>query len=412
MISQNRVGLRIAVYHNLPSGGGKRALYEMMRHLAERHDLTVFTLSTAEHDFCDLRLYCREHFVYSFQPLPLVNRPFGRLNQGIRSVDLYRLEALQRKIAGDIDNSGFDLVFVHGCQFSTSPGILKYLQNPSVYYCQEPPRSLYEPSMERSEMRLSKLQKACNLVDPLPTLYRKSLNRLDQKNVRSAKAILANSHYSRETLYRTYGIFACVSRLGVDTNLFRPLSIAKKSQIISVGSLTARKGFDFIVRSLGRIEPRIRPRLVIVSNFTVPTEHDYLQDLAESEGVEVKFLTEISDSGLVEAYNCSLMTVYAPIMEPFGLVPLESMACGTPVIGVCEAGIRETVCHGENGLLVQRNVASFARAINELLGDQQQLATYGANARKYVEGNWTWGRAGNELESQLHRIRLNIDQIA
>ena len=227
--------MRIAVYHNLPSGGGKRALYEMTRRLAERHEITVYTLATAEHDFCDLRPYCARHVVFPFRPLPLARHPLGRLNQGIRSLDLLRLEMVQRRVAAQIDQEGYDVVFVQNCQFSQSPALLKPLTAPSVSYCGEPPRLLYEPAAERPYNCFSRAQRIGNLFDPFPGLYRRTLRRMDIENVRAAGTVLVNSHYSRETFYRIYGLFAQVGRLGVDAERFRPLSLAREHRVISVG---------------------------------------------------------------------------------------------------------------------------------------------------------------------------------
>lgn len=393
--------MKIGIYHNLPSGGGKRALFEMTRRLAERHEVDVYTLSTAEHDFCDLRPHCQQHVVWPFQPLPLARRPFGRLNQGIRSADLRRLETVQRQIAAQIDGGGYDVTFVHNCQFGQSPGLLKFLRTPSVYYCQEPPRLLYEPPIQRSYRRLSPAQRLGNLFDPLPGLYRKTLRRMDRDNVRAASVVLANSHYSRETLFRTYGIFAHVGRLGVDSERFRPLSLAKQHRVISVGALTPYKGFDWVIQSLARIEAGQRPALTIVSNFTNPTEKAYLQDLANRGAVEVEFRAGVSDDELVESYNRALLTVYAPVMEPFGFVPLESMACGTPVVGVCEAGVRETIVHEATGLLVERYTARFASAIVSLLNDRDQRAVLGRQGRDFVATLWSWEQSVREIEDHL-----------
>ena len=81
------------------------------------------------------------------------------------------------------------------------------------------------------------------------------------------------------------------------------------------------------------------------------------------------FRVGIPDEGLVQLYNRAMLTVYAPIMEPFGFVPLESMACGTPVVGIREAGVRETVRHAETGFLVDRDPEQFAAAVLALLDD-------------------------------------------
>ncbi len=95
--------MRIAIYHNLPSGGGKRALYEFTRRLAAKHPIEVFTLSSADHDFADLRPLVNSYRVYEFEPLPLLRSPFGRLNQSIRTIDLHRVRRINRQIAADIE---------------------------------------------------------------------------------------------------------------------------------------------------------------------------------------------------------------------------------------------------------------------------------------------------------------------
>jgi glycosyltransferase involved in cell wall biosynthesis len=396
--------MRIAIYHNLPSGGGKRALFEMVRRLASNHTLDCYTLSCAEHAFGDIRPFCNQHYVYPFAALPLARRPFGRVNQGIRSVDLLRLRALQRRIAAQIDQGGYDAVFVHICQFGQSPAVLQFLRTPSVYYCQEPPRLLYEPPVPRPYRRFSPAQQLGNLVDPFPSLYRTTLRRLDTANVRSASLVLVNSHYSHETLYRTYGIFAQVGRLGVDVEKFRPLALAKEQRVVSVGALTPLKGFDFIIRSLSHIEAGQRPALTIISNFAIPAERGYLQELAHNLDVQVDFHVGLSDDELVESYNRSLLTIYAPVMEPFGFVPLESMACGTPVVGVQEAGVRETVCHGETGWLIPRDAYGFATAITAILNNPELRSRLGRQAREYVVVNWSWQRTADELETHLARL--------
>lgn len=393
--------MRLAIYHNLPSGGGKRALYEITVRLAQRHEVDAYTLSCAEHDFCDLRPFVQRHVIFPFRPLPLARRPFGRLNQGIRTADLLRLEAVQGRIAAQIDAAGYDVVFVHNCRFGQSPGLLKFLRTPSVYYCQEPPRQIYEPPVDRTYARFSSVQQMGNLVDPFLGLYRRILRWLDRANTLAAGTVLVNSHYSRETLYRTYGIFAHVSRLGVDTERFRPLSLDRELRVVSVGALTPNKGFDLVIRSLAQIEAAQRPALTIISNAVNPPEHDHLRNLAGSLDVTVDFRAGVSDDALVEAYNRALLTVYAPIMEPFGFVPLESMACGTPVVGVNEAGVRETIRHAETGLLVERDPRRFAAAIAGLVGDHERWARLAGQGRAYVQAEWGWERSVRDLEGYL-----------
>jgi glycosyltransferase involved in cell wall biosynthesis len=394
--------VRIAIYHNLPSGGGKRALYELTRHFTEGHILDIYTLSTSDHEFCDLRPYSHSYQVFPFTPFPLANSPFGRLNQGIRAVDLLRLRRIQRSIAQKIDRINYDVVFVHHCRFGQSPSLLKFLKTPSVYYCQEPPRLLYEPPVPRPYTEFSRVQRLGNWFDPFPGIYRRTLARLDCQNMRAATRVLVNSHYSRETLYRTYGIFAQVAYLGVDTEKFHPLGLPRENFVLSVGALNPHKGFDFLIESLAFLETAQRPQLVIVSNFQDARERQFLERLAAEKQVRVTFKVMIPDEDLVRLYNQAQLTLYAPIMEPFGFVPLESMACGTPVVGVREAGVRETVRDGVTGVLTEREPRWMAAAIQNLLNAPPLMAEYSAKSREDTVTRWSWEHASITMERFLN----------
>lgn len=393
--------MNIAIYHNLPSGGGKRALFAMAQQLAPRHTLDVYTLSTAEHDFCDLRPLARKHVVSPFQPLPLSRPPLGRLNQGIRTVDLLRLGAVQRRLAAQIDAAGYDAVFVHNCRFSQSPGLLKFLRTPSVYYCQEPPRYLYEPAANRPYLHFTRGQRIGNLFDPLPALYRRTLATLDRRSAAAASLILVNSAYSRESLYRIYGVSAKICYLGVDVQRFRPLALPRENFVVSVGALIANKGFDFLIQSLAHIDASSRPCLALVSNQVDEREQAYLASLAQSLAVKVKFLPRVTDDELVRLYNRAAATLYAPVLEPFGFVPIESMACATPVVGVFEGGVRESVTAGVTGLLAQRDPFEFAEAIQRVLRDPVWAQELGNNGLRHVQQHWTWEATAERVERAL-----------
>jgi glycosyltransferase involved in cell wall biosynthesis len=90
-------------------------------------------------------------------------------------------------------------------------------------------------------------------------------------------------------------------------------------------------------------------------------------------------------------------------LEPFGFVPLESMASGTPVIGVREGGIRETIVDGVTGFLVDRDPAAMARALDRLLAYPQEIEELGRRGREYVCQVWTWERTMTVLEQHLEQ---------
>jgi glycosyltransferase involved in cell wall biosynthesis len=120
--------------------------------------------------------------------------------------------------------------------------------------------------------------------------------------------------------------------------------------------------------------------------------------------VDIDILTMISDEELIRLYNKAKMVVYAPYLEPFGYVPLEAMACGTPVVGVKEGGLRESILHNKTGLLTQRNEKDFANAIIKLLENQELWDRLSQTGVKYIDCVWTLDKAGERLINHIYRI--------
>jgi glycosyltransferase involved in cell wall biosynthesis len=203
---------------------------------------------------------------------------------------------------------------------------------------------------------------------------------------------------------RSYGRNSFVSYLGVDTEVFKPLSIPEEDFVLSVGRLIPSKGFDFIVSSLGTIHSKIRPKLIIVSVEIDIHFKDSLEHFAQKNGVDLRIKSLIADDELVSLYNKSKLVLYAPYLEPFGLVPLEAMACGTPVVAVREGGVRESVIHNETGVLTQRDEAMFAQAVMELLSNEEKIRDMSQKAIECIEEYWTEEKAGKRLMWHINRV--------
>lgn len=383
-------------------------MYETVRRLSGRHSFDVYTLATADHGFADLRPHVRSHKVYDFERGSLLRSPFGRLNMLIREADIRRIQKLERQISADIAAEAYDVLFVNPCQVEVGPSILRYAQLPSVYYCQEPPRVVYEDTPARPYTQKSPRKETLDRIDPLRSAYFRKLKENDRENFFAASQVLVNSNFMKHSVERIYAREVQVCYLGTDTQLFQPLDLQKETVLLSVGSLTPLKNFDFLIKALAALPASCRPALWVASNFQNPPERAYLEALAEQLGVKLKLLGNISDDELVRLYNTALATVYAPIREPFGLVPLESMACGTPVVAVAEGGMQETIVSGTTGFLVERSLEQFTEAVLKLLEDQKLAAEMGKAGRQHVLQHWTWNNAAERLETFLaDTARLN-----
>ncbi len=397
--------LKIAVFHNLPSGGAKRALYGFIKYLNKSpHTVDVFVPSTANEKFLPLKDLVRE--VKSFPVKKnfwrsMVYSKFEYVPAIIKPMSLKDLEKTHKEIAEVINNGDYDVVLCEQDQYTMSPFFLKYIKKPVVYYCQQP---------QRNEAILKKLdqKKKDSIFTPFINIFVKHVEKkesnIDKKNSSFSSYTLANSYFSRESIMRTYGLNSFVSYLGVDTDFFKPINISEEEFVLSVGTIIPSKGYDFIVRSMAKIDSNIRPKLVIVSNFGDEKWQTYVENLASKSGVELEIKDLVDDYELVMLYNKAKLVVYAPYLEPFGLVPLEAMACGTPVVAVKEGGVRETVVHTKTGMLIDRDETLFAQAIVEMLSKDYKRYKMSQKAVEIVGEFWTCEHAGERLLWHLNRV--------
>ena len=131
----------------------------------------------------------------------------------------------------------------------------------------------------------------------------------------------------------------------------------------------------------------------------------YLERLAVKMEVDLHMLSMIDDGHLRDLYNKARMVLFAPYLEPFGLVPVEAMACGTPVIAVREGGMKETVVHNETGLLVERDEMAFSEAVSRLLKDAELRDAMGRKGIEAVRDFWTADQSGLRLLHHLERAK-------
>jgi glycosyltransferase involved in cell wall biosynthesis len=394
--------LRIALYHNLPSGGAKRSLFETVRRLGQSNQIDLFAPSTADEIFCSILPYVHRSNIVPFSTGLRLRKPFGRLNNIFLLEDIARLRRLLQLFAEKINNGDYDVVLVHPSQWTQAPDLLRYLQLPSVYYCHEPLRRLYETDWIKKTVNQTTKQILISKLDPLPRIVDGYVRRIDFEAARSSTTIVTNSKFTAGEIKYVYGKEASVAYHGVDTEIFRPLGLKRENFVLSVGALLPHKGYDFVIRSLSRIPVNLRPPLIIVSNATSAVEHSRLQSLASEYEVVVDYYSQISVSDLVDLYNRCSLVIYMPYREPFGLVPLEAMACGTAVVAAREGGPGESVVDGQTGILVEHDEQKCAVVVMNLLLDGVLRERLGEQGINYVRTYWTWDKAVERMEKILY----------
>jgi glycosyltransferase involved in cell wall biosynthesis len=386
--------MRIAIYHNQPSGGARRALHGFVRELSRSHEVDVFTLSTSDRGLLD-----EPATVHDFTPRAPVR--MGLYVNDIRQRrNLRDLESVNSSLAREIDSAGYDVALVDVCRFTGAPFVLRYLRTPAAYYCHEPPRALHEDAWRPHRTAYERLRSAWRA--PLERNFARRLVAEDRSLVRSADAVFTNSRYTQSRIKRIYGVEALVCSPGVD---LPPVEVAARSghgrPVLSVGALEPHKGFHFLVDALGSMSPSNRPALQLISNDQNAAYRSALERRARDHGVELYIRMRVSDEELTSAYRGASAFVYAAHDEPLGLAPLEAMAHGLAVLAVSGGGIAETVVDGETGILVPRDVQAYARALKGLLAADERRRELGARGRAHVAEQWNWPRRASELEARL-----------
>ncbi|HST56327.1 MAG TPA: glycosyltransferase family 4 protein [Solirubrobacteraceae bacterium] len=373
--------------HNLPTGGAMRVLSEWLAHTSAQQ----------------LTIYTRDTRVHQFAPVPeraqVIERP---LHTGTGALDEIRRLALSpregARLAAEVDKGGHDAVFCFASVLTQALDVLPFLRTPSVFYAPEPLRSAYEPP-ELVQLAPGWRGAVTRMgINPIEIRRRQ----LDRRYIRAAHSIVTHSRFTSEALAQIYGVQSEVVHLGVDAEAFTPPREAREGYVLSVGALHPLKGHDQVIEAIATI-PTGRPRLVVIGDRG--EAEGQLSALAQARGVQLELRRGLPFAKVVELYQRAGAVVCAQIREPFGLVPLEAMACATPVVAVEDGGFRETVRNGETGLLVKRDSTKLGAAITSVLSDNALATRLGEAGRKEVQSNWTWDKTTAEFDRLLIELR-------
>jgi D-inositol-3-phosphate glycosyltransferase len=256
---------------------------------------------------------------------------------------------------------------------------------------------------------------------------------IEDRIVAEADQIIAECPQEEEDLIRYYN--ADPARItivpgGFDPTEFWPISKAlarvslgldpDEPVILQLGRLVPRKGVDTVVRGFARLrrDHGVNARLLIVggdSNDPDPSvtpEIGRLRGVARDEGVEdaVLFVGRRGREVLKYYYSAADVFVTTPWYEPFGITPLEAMACGTLVVGANVGGIKFTVRDGETGYLVPPDEpAAIAERIAHLYRHPRLMNVFRRQAIKRANDLFTWEHVANGVATVYEDVLIAGD---
>ncbi|PSN10834.1 phosphoheptose isomerase [filamentous cyanobacterium CCT1] len=243
---------------------------------------------------------------------------------------------------------------------------------------------------------------------------------IEEQVVQNADGIIAECPQDRDDLIQLYGADASKIHIvpcGVDLSEFWPIPKrqaratlglpAAERVVLQLGRMVPRKGVDTVVEAIALLNrQRLPTRLVVVGGESavpdpqVTPEIGRLQALATDLGIgdRVSFVGQRGREVLKYFYSAADVFVTTPWYEPFGITPLEAMACGTPVIGSNVGGIKFTVRDGETGYLVApKNAQEVCDRIAFLYQNPTVLNLFGRQAQRHVAQRFTWAKVASAL---------------
>lgn len=216
---------------------------------------------------------------------------------------------------------------------------------------------------------------------------------------RASRVIVATPPMASAAQLQGYDVPVSVIPYGVEMSRLQPgPAVLRRAQqlrgehpgplVLFVGRLVPYKGLDVLIRAMASVEGR----LILVGDGP---QRDALERLARDSGVRerVVFAGEVSEEDLVAWYHaCDLFTLPSVTRaEAFGMVQVEAMACGRPVVSTnLPTGVPWVNRHGETGLVVEPGeVGALSAAIQRLIGDPDLRARLGDGGRRRVEVEFT-----------------------
>ena len=206
---------------------------------------------------------------------------------------------------------------------------------------------------------------------------------------------------------------ATVIPCGVDTEVFTPgedrSPVDRPHRLLVLGRMVQRKGIGNVVEALAEL-PGVE--LVVAGGppgeaLERDAEVIRLRAVAAEHGVadRVRFLGGVARAEVPGLIRAADVVVTVPWYEPFGIVPLEAMACGRPVVGSAVGGLLDTVAPGVTGELVPpRDPAALAATLRDLLADPDRRRRYGEAGRRRALERYDWSTVVARTEAVYHEL--------
>jgi glycosyltransferase involved in cell wall biosynthesis len=364
-------------------GGAERVILETLKRT--EHDFDIFTFCyDKEGTFPELK----EYNITELTHLDVR----GVLSRGAK----FGLNSLIRKIP---DLKSYD-VFNIGTAGIADLMAIRNNKIPILCFCHTILRPVHEMYSEYKSTRFKGWKK-------LPFIFSANAYKLVEKMAwKNMDLVLCNSQNTKNRVLNAKLIDqnkVDVLNPGVDTKRFR--SGRHEKYFLTTGRIQWYKRFELAIDAFRSMKKK-GFKLKIVGGVSEKDKPvlEFLQNRAE--GLDVEFIVGPSDKEMRELYSDCYAYLFTAKDEDWGIVPIEAMASGKPVISVDEGGPRESIVNGETGFLVRADADVFAERMDYLARHPQVARTMGNKAKRHA-AKYDWKNFVTRYDKYIEKVTVS-----
>lgn len=378
-------------------GGGGKFLMDYANKLSEKgHYITIIAQKI---DRSNYKFNETVALIEIGAPLP--SNPFYWL----------RFNKIKKKYLNSLNKLDNNLIIsIHFPTNYICSNVMKKNRLKHIHFCLEPYRIFHDKNFYSSAPFFNRIKF---------WLLRTFFKKYDIEGTVDADEIICISDFIRKKVRTIYGRNGYLHYIGVDfnfndNNLFKfdlkqNFKLEKKTPIIFTLGLTHhKKGAKELIYIFDRILKQIPEATLLIGGWIKKENKVIIKKLMRKLKIpkeRIIFYGFIKNDQVKCFYEKSNLTFYTAYEESYGLIPLESMACGTPVIAFKGGGPSETIINGKTGYLINTyDFDEFAQKTINLLKDKNLYKEFSINAKEHVRENFSFEKSCSNLELILKKI--------
>jgi len=367
-------------------GGGEKLILELAKHLSKKgHEIDICThLYKPDSTFEELS---------QFNVINLSPKSRSSNKKILRGFSLF-LDTISTKLP----LKKYDLFLVSTGGIGETI-VLRNHSIPTAYICYTPLRFIHDQKVREITLKESYSRLDKRIAFGIATFAYSFLEKISWKKFDCPISISSNV---KERIIS--GNLASPDRIkiaypGINPDEFKPTWEYGKYFLVP-GRINKWKRQDLAIEAFKIFCQKNGSFKIVITGHVADKDKEYFDNLRKDENEKILFYPSPNDEKYKDLFDNCYSILFTAVNEDFGIIPLEAMASGKPVISVNEGGPKETIIDGETGFLVEADPSKFAEKMLCLANDTNLLREMGRKARDHSL-EFTWERFGEEVEGHL-----------